>query len=454
MRSATLISILFLAACASGSSSPSIAPVSPDAGNSAGSIGGGAPDPGGGADAGTGLPATGEGGSPDGGSAGADAGTGGRADAGTGSPDAGTGSADAGTTGGGLAAHCDPALDPASGVTLTGVSTAASCAGLLPALPTCAAEITACSGWHNSSLGPSGSTTVRGDSDGAGSLALYCANVDVGPSPGFTLYLDGPSGFAKGVHLGDQVWSLPSGMVALTTSYSQRPPPYYDFVNHDGALLGNLAQGASQIYVSPATIEIATPEPATGGVQVFAQQVGADGAPQGPRATVSDFIATTSALWLGGAADDRGGTLIVWSVNGQANSYGRWLDAAGQPATPVFTIPLSSAQMGGAAGLTAGYGVALANSSGRWSWVAAPGSTALTPAPAWLSAHTGAFRLVRGGRALAFAPAFTKAVEVVAPDGTSCGTLALPGNASIGADGTVFATVTDKTFRVYPQLLR
>jgi hypothetical protein len=423
MRSATLISILILAGCASGTAGPSTNIAAPGSGSgSAGS----APD---------GGPAT----SADGGSA-----------------DAGTidgGSADAGTADAGLAAHCDPALDPAAGVTLTGVSSAPSCAGLVPTLPSCVSEIAACSGWHSGPGGPSGNVTTRGTSDGAGAIALHCANVDLGPSPGFTMYLDGAAGYTKGVHLGDQAWGLPSGMIAVTTSYAQRPPPYDDFVSHDGALLGNVAQGSSRLYVSAATIEIVTPEPVAGGVQLFAQQVDRDGSPLGARVAVSDFIATTNGVLLGGAADDRGGTLVAWGVYGQSTSSGRWLDATGQAATAVFAIPVAPLQLGGAAGLTAGNGVAFADSSGHWSLVAASGATALSPAPGWLAAMTGSVTLVHGGRALAFVANFAKDLQIVAPDGTSCGTLTLPGNASIGTDGTVFATSSDKNFLVYPQLL-
>ena len=286
MRSATLISILFVVGCASGTSSPSTSPATPDASGSVGASADGGPsaaDAGGpGFDAGP-ADAGGPGidaGPADAGGPGIDAGP---ADAG-GSADAGTpldgGSADAGTT---AAAHCDPALDPAAGLALGATSTSASCAGLTPAVPSCASEIAACSGWHNGSGGPTGTTTTRGDSDGAGTIALACANVDLGPSPGFTLFLDGAAGYTKGVHLGDNVWGLPSGMVALTTSYAQRPSPYYDFVTHQGALLGNVAQGPGRIYVSAATIEIVTPEPAPGGVQIFAQQVDVDGSPRGTR---------------------------------------------------------------------------------------------------------------------------------------------------------------------------
>ncbi len=461
MRSASLLTILFIAGCASGTTSSPIAPPA-DAGaggtggSGSGSVGGPAD---GGADAGLALDGGSVNAGPalDGGSA--DAGPaldGGSVDAGPaldgGSADAGPapdgGSADAGT----IAAHCDPALDPAAGAILTGASSAPSCAGLAPAVPSCAAELTLCAGWHNGSGGPSGSVTGRGDSDGAGTIALSCNNVDVGPSPGFTMFLDGASGYTKDAHLGDDVWGLPSGLVALTTSYAQRPPPYYDFYSHGGAMLGNVAQSKGRIYVSAATIEVVTPEPVPGGVQLFAQQVDADGAPRGSRVAVSDAIATTTGVYLAGAADDRGGTLVLWGVYGQSSSSARWLDASGQAVSPVFAVAQYPDSLGRAAGLTAGNGVAIGDSS-RWIGVVAPGSTTVSPAPAWLASRVGAVSLVRGGRALAFASGFAKTLEVVAPDGTSCGKLTLPGGVSIGTDGTVFTAVSDKAFRVYPQLL-
>ena len=475
MRSQTLLSILFLAGCASGTSSlPVVVPAGSDAGSQAGSGNVGAsadagPAVDGGSDAGPAVDGGSDAGpAVDGGSdagpavdGGSDAGPAldGGSDAGPaldggsdGGPALDGGSPDAGA----LAAHCDPALDPSAGVTLTGASSAPSCAGLAPALPSCAAEITLCAGMHVGSGGPTGNVTGRGESDGAGALALSCNNVDVGPSPGFTLYLDGDKGYVKGPHLGDDAWGLPSGLVALTTSYAQRPPPYYDFYTHGGALLGNVAQSGGRIYVSAATIEIVTPEPVPGGVQLFAQQVDVDGSPRGGRVAVSDPIATTTGVYLAGAADDRGGTLVLWGVYGQTSSSARWLDSAGQVATPVFPVAQSPDRINRAAGLTKGFGVALGDAgNGRWTGVVAPGTTTAGPPPAWLSSRSGlGLSLVRGGRALAFNAGYGKSVEVVAPDGTSCGTLSFPGATSVGTDGTVFAAVNEKTFRIYPQLLR
>ncbi|HUJ26206.1 MAG TPA: hypothetical protein VLW85_09320, partial [Myxococcales bacterium] len=72
-----------------------------------------------------------------------------------------------------------------------------------------------------------------------------------------------------------------------------------------------------------------------------------------------------------------------------------------------------------------------------------------TPPPAWLSSR-GDFFLARGGAAMAFGDS-----ELLAGDGTSCGSLGLGAPlVGVGLDGTAVTAPDSRTFRIHPQLLQ
>jgi hypothetical protein len=177
------------------------------------------------------------------------------------------------------------------------------------------------------------------------------------------------------------------------------------------------------------------------------------------------FEAVTVASWIDQPAfrhavvvgtDVWGRTLVLWNGEaffGAGSVAGRWLDAQGVPLTHIFQAPVPSLGRNSSRGLLRpliGGGLAL-QVDGRWTHTFASGFTVPQAAPSWLARRSGQLEIVRGGRAYALmpphpmAPVCSQQVEVLAPDGTSCGALTFetPEGAcvtsplSLGADGSI-----------------
>jgi hypothetical protein len=316
------------------------------------------------------------------------------------------------------------------------IASSGSCPGILPAAVTCAADLVLCNGSSNR---PEAAT-----SDGRGSVALFCAS-DAGTSRFGDLFVPRRGGFVSTMPLGDDVRPLADGFVTssgtLTTS-----PPSWDFLAHDGSLRASQPAGFLLAGANGAVLVRAS------GSALVAQSLGADGAP-GLTTELATLQAPADRLMLAGAIDVSGAALVIWQVNGEARASARWLSASGAPATAAFGIQGWLDAIPAAAPL-AGGGVALARatqggaSPPQWRSVVAAGRAAENPAPAWLAGR-GSFLLLPGGKAMAFG------TEIVAPDGTSCGTVDLGAPLlGIGVDGTAIAAQDARTFRLYPQLFR
>lgn len=177
------------------------------------------------------------------------------------------------------------------------------------------------------------------------------------------------------------------------------------------------------------------------------------------------FAAVSVASWLQGSTeqlavvvgtDVLGRTLVLWNGDaffGAGSTAGRWLDANGAPLTPVFHAQVPS--LGAAADskvLTPliGGGLVL-QLNGTWTHGFASGSAEAGAPPSWMAHRTGRLEIVRGGKAYALlppmpsAPVCSQQVEVLAPDGSSCGKLTFdtPAGACVtaplvlGADGSI-----------------
>ena len=262
--------------------------------------------------------------------------------------------------------------------------------------------------------------------DGAGALALACQLKDSGRL-GYMVYLSGR--FAG--TLGDNALPLESGFVSSGPSQNF-------FFAHDARPLASVAPG--RVFAGTSgNVEVA----AAAAGAVSAQRYDATGVAIGSAVQLGDISGTPV---LGGAADVNGHTLVIWSSWDSDVTMARWLGPDGAAETAAFRISGWADNIGDSAALPGG-GVAVGGSTGpRWRGVMAAGATAESPAPGWLTSR-GSFSLVRGGRAMLFGN------EVVAPDGTSCGSLPFD-VLGVGADGTVFAAPAPTTFRVYPNLLK
>ena len=351
------------------------------------------------------------------------------------------GAADAGPPPG----PCDPSLDAAAG---TSVADVGACPGILPARPSCAADLILCSGVSPSTTGTlHGTWAAAAAGDGRGGLALACGNADVGPSRFFSLYLPMPSGFVSKSFLGYAAWATQDGFVTVGTSPAVAS---YLFRAQDGSALASVPAGGP-IFVGERSIVVLRVAQQGADAAISAQGYRTDGTPLGeaqPLATLAGVSA--SELMFGGAAEVGGRTLALWQVYGQSGAWARWLAADGAALTRAFAIQGWTDHVPDAAAL-AGGGVALPALPGAgqaWRSVVASGATAEEPAPSWLASR-GAFTLFPGGRAMLFG------TEVVAAGGTRCGTLDLGAPVlGIGADGTAVTARDPKTFRLYPQLLR
>jgi hypothetical protein len=304
----------------------------------------------------------------------------------------------------------------------------------------CAAELTICSGLG---AGDTANAVSRATSDGRGSLVLSCRRNDVGPPQSNFLFVPVRSGFVSKAGLGVDVRPLRDGFVASDGS-SLLPPPAYDFLAHDGGF--RAAQKGGTLYAGPDGAVIVR---AVGG-QLTAESFAADGT---SKKTTAIAAVPPTGLMLSGSMNSTGTTLVVWQVYGDANAMARWLAADGSLASEPFTIagwtssaPQTAALAGGA------IAVAAEPQSGvttrAWRGVVAAAETAERPAPAWL-APRGDFFLLPQGRAMAFAN------EIVAADGSACGTVDLGAPlVGIGVDGTAFSARSQRTFRIHPQLFR
>ena len=149
---------------------------------------------------------------------------------------------------------------------------------------------------------------------------------------------------------------------------------------------------------------------------------------------------TTVATWTSSyppvpivGTDAKGRTLVLWdgeSFFGADSTAGRWLDEQGQPLTGIFMAGIAP-RMGSRSESTLapliGGGLAL-QFEGVWSYGFESGDPRALPLPGALSKRQGRLERVRGGKAYALLlPAVTgecgRRVEILAPEGTSCGTL-------------------------------
>src|SRR5438093_792409 len=111
-----------------------------------------------------------------------------------------------------------------------------------------------------------------------------------------------------------------------------------------------------------------------------------------------------------------------------------------------FRAAQSAALAGGAIAIAAEPQSGVATRS--WRGIVAAGDTIERAAPGWLASR-GDFFLLPQGRAMAFG------TEILAADGSSCGTVNLGAPlVGIGVDGTAFTARSQRTFRIHPQLFR
>src|SRR6266850_708829 len=337
---------------------------------------------------------------------------------------------------------CDPSVAAGEGVT---IGNSGACPGLLPAAVTCAADLIICSGvGYPTEGGISGNSAVGATSDGRGSVVLSCHPADAGRPLLNFLFVPTRSGFLSKAGLGVDVRPLGDGFVVSQGS-DALPPPSYDFIAHDGHL--RAGQRGGTLYASAAHAVIVGLT--NGGI--VAQSFSAAGAPAATTSLAS-FSGDAGSLMLGGAMNASGATLVIWQVYGDSTATARWLAADGTPGAP-FSIagwtssaPDTRALAGGSIAIAAQppSGVSMRS----WRGVIAPGETVERPAPAWLAAR-GDFLLLPEGKAMAFGS------EILAPDGTVCGTVDLGAPlVGIGLDGTAFAARNQRSFRIYPQLFR
>lgn len=335
--------------------------------------------------------------------------------------------------GGGRSPAGEPAQWPVTGTTRAGPAAASSCQGLAPQqlVPI---EVAGCSGVTAGASGPTGTFAGAATADATGSLALGCQNAQTGRDV-FFVFLPFSGNYRRIAPLSERAVPMQSGF--YSTSQSQRGPSF--LFDRAGRPLASL--GESHAFASAAgTVEVIS----LSGGTLLAQQYDVGAVPHGGAVRLAD--AGQGQLVVGGAANAAGRTLVVWGTGDRVQ--GRWLGADGQPETPAFLLGGRADQIGDSAALPDG-SVAIGGANGpRWRSVVAQGATTESAAPGWLASR-GAFAVVRGGKALLFGQ------ELVAADGTSCGSIDFgSAPAGVGLDGTVVTVADEKTFRVYPQLLR
>jgi hypothetical protein len=307
-----------------------------------------------------------------------------------------------------------------------------ACPGVMPAAPTCETQIAACDGL----------TATHATSDAKGSLALFCSTQDITPSPGYSMYSPGDATFTKGAVLGDSAYGTTSGFLAVSHSVNGTPAPQWEFFTDAGAASASYDQGTGAAFVGPAGVEVATV--ANGSLVV--QRYGFDGSPRGAAQVAGD---ASGSVLLGGATDVNGHTLIIWGAYGVQGVSARWFAPDGTPETAMFSLSGWGQNIGASAALPGG-GVAVGGNVGsRWRSIVAEASISETDAPDWLANRDDGFALVLGNRAMAFGS------EIVAPDGTSCGTIDFGAPLlGIGVDGSAIASSDGKIVSVYPGFLK
>jgi hypothetical protein len=312
----------------------------------------------------------------------------------------------------------------------------------------CAADIVLCTGVSTGGNGVGGTFAATATSDGRGSLALGCGNSEVGPRLFESLFVPTPAGFVSKSSFGyHEPAATQDGFITIS---QYLPPTPYEFRAHDGDVLGTQDALGGRLFAGLQSIVLVRVAAQGKDTVITAQAFRADGSAAGIVSAVATLAGVPAgSVMLGGGADVQGNTLPIWAVYGQQGASARWLGPDASPRTRVFAIADWLDHVPEARAL-AGAGLAIpADGSGPfWRGVVESGATAEQPAPQWLASRRG-FALMRGGRAMAFGK------EILAPGGTRCGTLDLGAPLlGVGLDGTAVTARDQKTFRVYPQLLR
>jgi hypothetical protein len=146
---------------------------------------------------------------------------------------------------------------------------------------------------------------------------------------------------------------------------------------------------------------------------------------------ITSTMVMSSATPVGGA-EDASGAVLALTASGTSVS-GLWVDLTRKTAGQPFAIGTASAVV---ARPLLGSGVAL-QFDGHWVGVLHPGETTLQPAPSWIG-NAVDIVAVRGGNALALVPQTGNRVEIISPQGNSCGFVTFPGVSAvaIGVDGS------------------
>lgn len=303
-----------------------------------------------------------------------------------------------------------------------GAAAADLCAGQMPASVPSPVDLVLC--------GANGSSAAFAFGDGHGDLALGCASGDTGPGVFFGLYLAYGYGYLSKAPLGYAAWPSADGFVGMSV-YPNGP---FELHARDGGMLASLP--GTHVLAGPRSLLVATVGAAGISVQAFS------GAPQ-------VVAAAPAGVSVGGAGDANGDTLLLWQTYGDNTAWARWLGPDGAPVTDAFKVaPWAQASIRDPLPL-AGGGMAMQKfADPRWRGVIASLATAESAPPSWLSSR-GGFFLARHGTAMAFTTG-----ELLAADGTSCGSLGLGAPlVGVGLDGTAVTAPDSKTFRMWPQLL-
>src|SRR6266568_2369154 len=191
--------------------------------------------------------------------------------------------------------------------------------------------------------------------------------------------------------------------------------------------------------------------------------------PGGGSAVLTEDFPTGSGQWLerfdgdghssGSVSLDAIGALVGVAKEGAAlvtaGAQARWFDRHASPLTDWFAA--EAAATGVDLTPLADGALAARDRNRAWVGIFRPGAASAEAAPTWLAGqHDRNAWVVRGGKAMAFAPVATSQpacgsgcgkFELVTADGHSCGTFELPGGSdepvNVGKDGTAFALTYD-----------
>ena len=147
---------------------------------------------------------------------------------------------------------------------------------------------------------------------------------------------------------------------------------------------------------------------------------------------VASATVTAAGAPIGGA-EDASGAVLALTASGSGVS-GLWIDLAKATAGPTFAIGTGAAV---SARPLLGGGVAV-QLDGRWTATVKPGETTPLAGPSW-AGDAADFVPVRGGKAYALMPSAGSAIQIVTPQGNSCGSVTFRGVTSVfvGLDGSV-----------------